>query len=100
MRVLCHAMRRYCTDTLDHGLATGATTPAKLLAHVQEVMDDKHPGSIIHLQHDLLADSVALVEDVVQQVRAKGYRFVTVRECVYGTRTCVGRCGARCMCVG
>ena len=58
-------------------------------------MDDKHPGSIIHLQHDLLADSVALVEDVVRQVRAKGYRFVTVRECVYGTRTSL-RCPVQC----
>ena len=74
-------------ETLDHLLGTGERTAEELLDHVDTVMDDNYPGSIIHLQHDLLDASVDVVADVISRVTAKGYRFVTIRECVYGTGT-------------
>lgn len=47
-------------------------------------LDEKYPGSVIHLQHDLLDASVSLVPNVIEMVRAKGYRLVSLPECLYG----------------
>lgn len=42
------------------------------------------PSPIVHLQHDLLIESVNLVNDIINMVQAKGYTFVTAEDCVYG----------------
>ena len=44
-------------------------------------------SNVIHLQHDLLRDSVATVGPIIDMVQAAGYRLVTLDVCVYGGGT-------------
>lgn len=69
-------------DTFDWMYAEDA--PQTVLNNVQQALDEHHPGSIIHLQHDLLFESVALVPAIIDMVRQRGYQLVTLDECVYG----------------
>ena len=48
-------------------------------------LNQLNPGSILHLAHDRIAESVEQVPRVIDAIRSYGYRFVTVDECVYGT---------------
>jgi peptidoglycan/xylan/chitin deacetylase (PgdA/CDA1 family) len=45
----------------------------------QRVVGNARPGSII-LLHDIHADSVAAVPAIIEQLRARGFRFLTVSE--------------------
>ena len=70
-------------DTQDWTLGQGAS-PSSVYATVADTMDDLYPGSIIHLQHDLIQESVDTVGHVIDMVKAKGYRIVSLPECLYG----------------
>lgn len=49
-------------------------------------MNTEWPGSIIHLQHDLQEDSIAMVPTIINMVREKGYSIVSLEECLYGAK--------------
>lgn len=70
-------------DTNDWQLSQGA--PATTVYNmVATTMSDEFPGSIIHLQHDLLQSSVDTVANIIDMVRTKGYKLVSLPECLYG----------------
>ncbi|MDR1304317.1 MAG: polysaccharide deacetylase family protein [Verrucomicrobiales bacterium] len=48
-------------------------------AVVSRVVDNARPGSII-LLHDIHADSVAAVPEIIDRLRAKGFKLLTVSE--------------------
>lgn len=73
-------------DTLDWQVAAGSESPSAAYARVEDTMNTEWPGSIIHLQHDLQEDSIAMVPTIINMVREKGYSIVSLQECLYGAK--------------
>jgi hypothetical protein len=71
-------------DTLDWQLAQ--TNLTKMLTDFEANLTPLSPNGIIHLQHDLLIESVNSVPKVVDIIKKKlpKYRFVSLDECVWG----------------
>ena len=71
-------------DTLDWQDAE--EHPEWVLNNFTKNFDAVRPGGVMLLQHDIYDFTVALVPQIIALIKARGYSFTTVEECVYGER--------------
>lgn len=63
--------------------AYARTTPSVMFDRLLNATS-RYPAPVIHLQHDWYPESVAAVADMIDLVKAAGYKFVSIEQCVYG----------------
>lgn len=70
-------------DSDDASLA--ASFPTLIEPGVTARLAAMAPYGVIALHHDTTANGVAVVADIIASVRAAGYTFVTLDECLFGS---------------
>eukprot|EP00500_Bicosoecida_sp_ms1_P002361 CAMPEP_0203814678 /NCGR_PEP_ID=MMETSP0115-20131106/5421_1 /ASSEMBLY_ACC=CAM_ASM_000227 /TAXON_ID=33651 /ORGANISM="Bicosoecid sp, Strain ms1" /LENGTH=1457 /DNA_ID=CAMNT_0050723559 /DNA_START=72 /DNA_END=4441 /DNA_ORIENTATION=+ len=58
--------------------------PEAMRQLLRDAIAETAPGSLIHLQHDLLQESIDVVPSLINIVREAGYTFRTVSDCLLG----------------
>lgn len=71
-------------DTRDwqHGVPGGDAQ--QIVQVVSDTIDAEDPNGIIYLQHDTNGPGLAVVGDVIDLARARGYEIVSLERCLYG----------------
>ena len=69
-------------DTLDWQDVAKINGTDIIVNRTKFLIDDLYPTGIIHLQHDLVNTSIQSVPEIIDYIRSKGYKIVSLDKCL------------------